>query len=546
MNEQEIQERRRANEEEATMRRAGILGLPYLDTRSFERSIPLVSDLLNIKDMHEHFIIPLQKGGNEEHFQFMVTSQTPKTVMDKMRQEYTDYGEKCDFFLISLSGYNVFMLRYDPPREVHYDDIRIASEEDSETFNSVSKTLNEVGTDKVFDFLLDQADKLNASDIHIENLRDAIRIRMRVDGILHPVANIERSRYRVLIGELSSRSGISTAARTSQSGHMQKEVFVDGVSHLLNIRVETIPTMYGQDAVLRLFNFDESLLNLDLLGLGQNELKEIKDIISHPRGLVLMVGPTGSGKSTTLYSMINALNTTDRKIITLEDPIEYGITGVSQIPINTTEGESFADGLRSVLRLDPDVVMVGEIRDSDTAKTAIQGSITGHLVLSSFHANTAASAFSRMIDLIGTNPIFSSSIRMVVAQRLVRKLADSKQQYQPDEATKKYVSRVLDGLSNEIISKQLGFEFQPDNYALYRAVSTDKDNPFGYKGRKVIMEQLIVSEEIQKFIRGDIEDINVGAIEKTAKKSGMLTLEQKGVLAALRGETTLEEINRVI
>lgn len=546
MNEQEIQEKRRDNEEAATQNRAKILGLPYLDTRSFENTIPLVPNVIDKSEMHDNYIIPLQKGGNEDHYQFMVTSQTPRSVIDKMIQNYANYGEKVDFFLISLSGYNVFMLRYDPPREIHYDDIKIASDGDSETLASVSQTLNSVGTDKVFDFLLDQADKLGASDIHIENLRDAIRIRMRVDGILHPVANINRDRYRIFMGELSSRAGVSTAATTPQSGHMQKDIFVDGVSHLLNIRVETIPTMYGQDAVLRLFNFDESLLNLDLLGLTEEELTEIRDVVSHPRGLVLMVGPTGSGKSTTLYSIINALNSTDRKIITLEDPIEYGITGISQIPIDTTGGGSFADGLRSVLRLDPDVVMVGEIRDGDTAKTAIQASITGHLVLSSFHANTTAAAFSRMIDLIGTNPIFSSSIRMVIAQRLVRHLSDSKQEYTPDEATKRYVSRVLEGLSRETISEKIGFDFDPDNYKLYKAVPGGEEDPFGYKGRTVIMEQLSVTEDIQKYIRGDVEDINTDAIEKTAKDIGMITLEQKGVLAALRGDTTLDEIARVI
>lgn len=546
MNEEEIQQKRRENEENATASRAKILGLPYLDTRSFENNIPLVPDLLGINEMHENYIVPLQKGGGDDHFQFMVTSQTPRSFIEKISNQYTSTGEKADFFLISLSGFNVFMLRYDPPKEVHYDDIKIAGEGDSETLAQVSQTLNSVGTDKVFDFLLDQADKLGASDIHIENLRDSIRIRMRVDGILHPVANIEKDRYRIFMGELSSRAGISTAATTPQSGHMQKDVFSGESSHLLNIRVETIPTMYGQDAVLRLFNFDETLLNLDLLGLTGEELEKIKEVVSHPRGLVLMVGPTGSGKSTTLYSMINALNTTERKIITLEDPIEYGITGISQIPINTTEGGSFADGLRSVLRLDPDVVMVGEIRDADTAKTAIQASVTGHLVLSSFHANTTAAAFSRMIDLIGTNPIFSTSIRMVIAQRLVRKLSESKEAYAPDEAEKKYVARVLEGLSSDVVSKELGFEWNPEDYKLYRAVPGGEEDPFGYKGRVVIMEQLSVTEEIQKFIRGDVEDVDTMAIEKAAKEIGMITLEQKGVLAALRGETTLEEIGRVI
>ena len=540
MNEDEIQKKRRDNEESATMDRARILGLPYLDTRDFEDRLPLTKDLISVQKMHQEYIIPLQKGGGEEHYQFMVTSQTPRTVIDKMRQEYTVEGERVDFFLISNSAYKVFMLRYDPPRVIEYDDIKIAGEGDSETIASVSKTLDTVSTERVFDFLIDQADKLGASDIHIENMRDEIRIRMRVDGLLHPVAHISRDRYRIFMGELSSRANVSTASNKPQSGHMQKEIHRDGVSHLLNIRVETIPTMYGQDAVLRLFNFDETLLNLDLLGLSREERAEINEVISHPRGLVLMVGPTGSGKSTTLYSMLNALNTPDRKIITLEDPIEYGITGISQIPINTNSGESFADGLRSVLRLDPDVVMVGEIRDADTAKTAIQASITGHLVLSSFHANSTSAAFSRMIDLIGVNPIFSSSIRLIVAQRLVRKLSNSKKPRPATEVERKYIYNVLRGVKMDILS-----DFDMENPLLYDPVATE-EHPFGYNGRTVIMEQLVVSDDIQAFIRGDVADINTKAIESTARKHGMLTLEQKGVLAVLRGETTLEEISRVI
>lgn len=540
MNEDDVQIKRRDNEEQATANRGRILGLPYLDTREFENEIPLTKDLLTIEQMHHDYIIPLQAGGGEEHYQFMVTSQTPRSVIERIRQEYTNEGEKADFFLISGSAYKVFMLRYDPPKVVQYDDIKIAGEGDSATIAEVSQTLAHVSTEKVFDYLIDQADKLGASDIHIENLRDTIRIRMRVDGILHPVANIDRDRYRIFMGELSSRANVSTASNSPQSGHMQREIHRDGASHLLNIRVETIPTMYGQDAVLRLFNFDESLLNLDLLGLSDEEKGEINQVISHPRGLVLMVGPTGSGKSTTLYSMLNALNTTERKIITLEDPIEYGITGISQIPIHTNDGGSFAEGLRSVLRLDPDVVMVGEIRDADTAKTAIQASITGHLVLSSFHANSTSAAFARMIDLIGVNPIFASSIRLIIAQRLVRKLATSKQPRPATAAEATYIREAMSSASQEILS---GLNL--DNITLYDPVTTE-DHPFGYDGRLVIMEQLIVSEDIQAFIRGDVADINTNEIERAAISHGMLTLEQKGILTALRGNTTLEEVSRVI
>lgn len=540
MDEEEVQRRRREQDEKATRQRATILGLPYVDMRNLEDTLPLVPGMIPIEKMHQYRIVPLAKGGNEVMYQIGVTSQTPQSILQKIKREYQDRGDKLQFLLISASGYRAMMLRYDPPQRTAYDDIEIAKEGDSNTIAQVSQTLNLVSSEELFDFLIKQADKLGASDIHIENERDSIRVRMRVDGALHPVAQLERSRYRIIMGELASRAGVSSAAMESQSGHMQMEITTDQGTHLLNLRVETVPTLYGQDAVLRLFNFDESLLNLDLLGIPPRQRKEIDEVVSHPRGLVLMVGPTGSGKSTTLYSMLNALNTTDRKLITLEDPIEYGLSGMSQIPIDTTHGQSFADGLRSVLRLDPDVVMVGEIRDVDTARTAIQASITGHLVLSSFHANTTSTAFSRMIDMIGVNPIFSSAIRLLIAQRLVRRLVDhTKEAYEPDEATRKYVQRVLEKLPPDVEKPDL------DSFKLWRPVPSE-DAPFGYKGRVVIMEQLVVTDEIQKFIRGEVQDVHPETIEETARNEGMLTLEQVGVLAALRGETTLEEIARVI
>lgn len=540
MDEDKIQQNRRETDEKATQERAAILGIPYFDTREVENTLPLAEDMLDIPTMHKNRIVPLVIGSESEPWRFGVTTQTPQSLIRDLTGQYTTQGKNVQFFLISISSYKTFMDRFDPPTKVVYDDIKIAKVGDSDTITQVSQTLNSVGTDEVFDYLIDQADKLGASDIHIENQRTHIRVRMRIDGALHPVADLESDRYRIILGALASRANISTAATEPQSGHMQREITRDGATHLLNLRVETVPTMYGQDAVLRLFNFDESMLNLDYLGIGPDERAQIDEVISHPRGMVLMVGPTGSGKSTTLYSIINALNTTDRKIITLEDPIEYGMPGVSQIPINTTEGQSFADGLRSVLRQDPDVVMVGEIRDADTAKTAIQASITGHLVLSSFHANTTSAAFSRMIDLIGVNPIFSSAIRLVIAQRLVRKLDETtKEQYEPDEATKKWVQDALKDLPSHIEKPDL------ENFKLWKPV-IGENSPFGYKGRMVIMEQMVVGEEIQKFLRGDVQEIHTEVIEKAARAGGMMTLLERGVLAALSGQTTLEEINRVI
>lgn len=540
MEEDKVQQSRRESDEQATAQRAAILGINYLDTRPIENTLPLANGVIDVPTMNQNRLVPLFAGNEAQPWQFGATTQTPQSYINDLTKMYNDAGHNIQFFLISNSGYRQFMTRYDPVIKVVHDDIQIAKEGDSDTIAEVSKTLNSVGSDEVFDYLIDQADRLGASDIHIENQRTHMRIRMRIDGVLHPVADLENDRYRIILAALASRANISTAAAVPQSGHMQKEITRDGATHLLNLRVETVPTMYGHDAVLRLFNFDESMLNLDRLGIGSTERAEIDEVVGHPRGMVLMVGPTGSGKSTTLYSIINALNTTERKIITLEDPIEYGITGITQIPIDTTGGQSFADGLRSVLRLDPDVVMLGEIRDADTAKTAIQASITGHLVLSSFHANSSSAAFSRMIDLIGINPIFSSAIRLIIAQRLVRRLDDStKQEYEPDEATRNWVKNALKDLPAHIKKPDL------DNFKLWRPV-VSADSPFGFKGRIIIMEQMVVNENIQKFIRGDEASIHTEIIERAARQSGMVTLMEQGVLAALRGETTLSEINQAI
>ncbi len=540
MNEDKIQQQAREADEQSTQRRAAILGLPYLDLRPLEADLDLAEDIIEVESMHKNRMIPLVPGNDSQPWQFGITTQTPQSILKEVADRYAAQAQNVTYYLISQGGFKAMMDRFDPPVQVIYDDIKIANEGDSETIDQVSKTLNNVGSDEIFDFIVRQADKLGASDIHIENQRDGIRVRMRVDGALHPVATLDQDRYRVILGTLASRANLSTASNEPQSGHMQKEIGDGEERHILNMRIEMVPTMYGQDAVIRLFNYDESMLNLERLNIGKEERLQIDEVVSHPRGMVLMVGPTGSGKSTTLYSMINALNTVDRKIITLEDPIEFSVPGISQVPVDTTNGQNFADHLRSVLRLDPDVVMVGEIRDADTAKTAIQASITGHLVLSTFHATDTSAAFSRMIDLIGVNPIFSTAIRLVIAQRLVRKLDDNtKEAYEPDEPTKQWIRDNLKNLPEHIDKPDL------DNIKLYKPVITES-SPFGYNGRMVIMEQLVVNEEIQKFLRGEVADVHAEVIAETARRNGMVTLLERGILAALNGDTTIEEINRVI
>lgn len=539
MNEEEQARRYRAQDERSTQQRAALLGLQYLDTRDVVEQLPLFKNTLNIKEMYDGKLVPLSISEEDKQFAFAVTSTTPQSIMRGLERQFSEGGGTVSFYLISNSGFRDFMRRYDPPKEVVYDDVKIAQEGDSDTLKSVSQTLESVSSDKILDYVIDQADRLNASDIHIENGRDNVRIRLRVDGALHPIAEISNEKYRVLTGALASRANISTAATDPQTGHMQRES-VSRPGKMINMRIETIPTNFGMDVVVRLFNFDESLLSIDRLGMDPDRRENLEEIVSHPHGMVMLVGPTGSGKSTTLFSIINELNNPSRKIITLEDPVEISVPGISQIPVDTSNGKTFADNLRAVLRLDPDVVMIGEIRDVDTAKTAIQASITGHLVLTTFHASSAAAAFSRMVDMIGQNPIFANAIRMVISQRLVRRLDDAtKQEYEPDDATKRWIIANLGDLPDSVDKPDL------ENIRLYQPGSSE-DAPFGYKGRMMVFEQMTITDNMQQFIRGDVLDVNVKEIEEAAMKQGMMTMLQDGLLKVLRGETTIEELNRVL
>lgn len=529
----------RQEEEKSTKQRARLLNVGYIDTRGVTDTMELMHGIITVKEMHEGKLIPLRDGNDQHSAAFAITSATPQSVIKEIEARYADRMIRTEIFLISKSGYDEMMLRYDPPVPIKYEDVVIAKEGDSETLEQVSSILESVNSDDTLTYMIDQADKLGASDIHVENQREFVRIRFRVNGVLHPVARVSRQKYRVIIASIASRSNLSTASTDAQAGRLSQQAS-DDPERIINMRIETVPTTYGQDAVIRLFQFDESRLTISNLGLDDDRRAVLDEIVSHPHGMVMMVGPTGSGKSSTLYSIINAINSSSIKIISLEDPVEMIIPGVSQIPVNTMEGDSFAEKLRAVLRLDPDVVMIGEIRDPDTARTAIQASITGHLVLTSFHASSSAAAFARMVDMIGQNPIFSNAIRVVMSQRLVRRLDDTtKKPFKPDEATKKWIRQELGDLPEGVEAPDL------DNITLYNP-GTSPEHPFGYTTRTMITEQLMINEELQKFIRGDLNEISVKDIERVAKREGMISMMQDGLLKVLRGETTLEEINRVL
>ncbi|MBA3757792.1 type II/IV secretion system protein [Candidatus Saccharibacteria bacterium] len=528
----------RREEELITQRRAGVLGMSYIDTSTLQKQ--LFVGILSLSEMYKLRVVPLSSDDHNIHFG--VTNTTSQQTISSLKSRLTD--QLLRFSIISESGFKEYMQLYDPPKKIEYHDISLTtnSANSEKMISTVSATLEQVRPDDMLAYLVQQAYHLKASDIHLENQRENVRVRFRVDGVLHPVAYMGKDKYRHLSSVLASAANVSTDSSESQTGHISQTYKMStGEDVTINLRVETVPAVYGMDAVMRLFNMRLELFKLESLGLSDIESKVVQDIIQHPTGMVLVVGPTGSGKTTTLYSLINTLNLPERKIITLEDPVEYNMPGVVQIPVHgQIDGHDFAERLRAVLRLDPDVVMVGEIRDPDTAKTALQGALTGHLVLSTFHASSAAAALTRMLDMVGINPLFSSAMRLVMSQRLVRRLDDdTKQPYAPDESTKARLQEVINSLPSGVDRpdiRQLTL-YKPGSSALV---------PFGYTGQLAIREQLRMTPGVQQILKMPASQITTEMLESQAVEEGMRTMLQDGVLKAIAGHTTIEEVYRVV
>jgi type II secretory ATPase GspE/PulE/Tfp pilus assembly ATPase PilB-like protein len=529
----------RFDEEQATQRRAAVLGANYYDT-SQPGEKQLYKDLLTVDELRNNRVIPLQLF--DRNLLFGITTTTSQQTITQLRQHFQDYV--VEFAIISEAGFREYMKLYDPPKQVVYQDIAINQAGTDDLVLQVSKVLDQVRADDMLGYLVEQAHRLNASDIHIETQADDIRVRFRIDGVLHPIAHIAKEKYHVLLSEIASAGNISTGVDEAQQGRISQRVtMADGSQVDINVRLETVPTVNGIDVVMRLFNLDQDMYNLDRLGLSNAQREIVDNIIGKPSGLVMVVGPTGSGKTTTLYSMLNALNSDARKIITIEDPVEYSFPGITQIPIHSSQAGddgSFAEKLRAVLRLDPDVVMVGEIRDNDTAKTALQASLTGHLVLATFHAGSASAALTRIADIIGQNPLFISAIRLVMAQRLIRKLDDnSKVAYAPSAAELAKIKEVLDSLPEGYNHPSL------EGLQLYKPGKSEA-NPYGYQGQLAIREQFTMSDLLRELLENQKIAPSAQTIEATAIKSGMLTMLQDGMLKVLSGETTMEELFRVV
>lgn len=377
--------------------------------------------------------------------------------------------------------------------------------------------------------ILEFAMKARASDIHIEPEEKITRVRYRIDGILQEKLTVPKELHDALVSRIKILSGMKIdEKRIPQDGRFNFK----GADGEVDLRVSSLPTTWGEKIVMRLLKKSGGVPDLPELGLRGRGLKNLQDSVLRPHGIILICGPTGSGKTTTLYSIISKLNTPKVNIVTLEDPIEYKIAGVNQVQVNPAVGLTFASGLRSFLRQDPNIILVGEIRDKETADLAIQAALTGHLVFSTLHTNDASGALPRLLDMGAEPYLLASTITCIVAQRVVRRIHEPcKYSYTPDPKVIEQIKAVLGSLWTPA-----------GEVKLYKGKGDAEDGNSGYYGRIGIFEVLLVSEKISRLI---LERSSSADIEKAAKEEGMIALKQDGFLKVVEGITTIEEVLRV-
>ena len=396
--------------------------------------------------------------------------------------------------------------------------------------------------------ILEYAVKSHASDVHIEPLEKALKIRCRVDGVLREIMQLPKSIEPALVSRIKILSNLKIDEhRIPQDG--QFAVNVAGKE--VDLRIAISPVVWGEQVVIRLLDKSGSSFNLEDMGYAGRALRTIRKGIKRPNGMILTSGPTGSGKSTSLYALIKEIKDDTVNIVTLEDPVEYKMDGVNQIQVNAEVGLTFASGLRSILRQDPDIVMVGEIRDNETANLAIQAALTGHLVFSTLHTNSAAGVLPRLLDM-GIEPfLIASTVNTIIGQRLVRRVARRRDIYQSSPLETQAIREAVGGLLPQTreqvtqYAQDLGYESLPLATQASFALAKGKDTPQtprGYAGRAGLYEVMDITEEIQNLI---VKRATSAEIQRMAIQQGMITMRQDGYLKALNGITTIEEVNRV-
>ena len=401
---------------------------------------------------------------------------------------------------------------------------------------------------KALNTILSYAVKTKASDIHIEPLEDSLIIRCRIDGVLRRIMELPKAIAPALVSRVKILSNLKIDEhRIPQDG--QFAVSVEGKE--VDLRIAISPVTWGEQVIIRLLDKTGVSMDIEKMGITGRALRSITAGIERPNGMILTSGPTGSGKSTTLYALIQKIKSEEINIVTLEDPVEYKMAGINQIQVNVDAGLTFASGLRSILRQDPDVVMVGEIRDSETASLAVQAALTGHLVFSTLHTNSAAGILPRLLDM-GIEPfLLASTLNVVIGQRLVRRVTEKRELYKSSDIETKGINGIIGDILPQTdadvakVSEDLGYPGLPvrsdEYYMLAKGINT-KETPGGYKGRAGLYETIDVDEDIQKLI---VSRATSAEIMRLAREKGTITMRQDGMLKVLSGITTMSEVNRV-
>ncbi|MEK7064392.1 MAG: GspE/PulE family protein [Patescibacteria group bacterium] len=519
-----------ADEEALSKAQATVLALPYFD----QPSLVLSPELLNLvpNTLAETYkVIPLAVDKTDNSLAVIMGNPEDLTAIDFLEKRT---GMRVKVWLTSPSRLRTLIdQNYAQSLIGEVSEVLKKGEAEEETVGVVTaetmaQIIKEPKIVEIVKKVLEYAIKNRASDVHIEPLENVTRVRYRIDGILEEKLRLDRQYHAALVSRIKILAGMKIdEKRLPQDGRFTFRTD-DGE---VDLRISSLPTTHGEKIVMRLLKKSAKIPTLPELGLRGKALKNLEEAVLIPHGIVLITGPTGSGKTTTLYSLISKINTPKVNIVTLEDPIEYQMTGVNQVQINPQAGLTFASGLRSFLRQDPNIIMVGEIRDEETAELAIQASLTGHLVFSTVHTNSAAGALPRLIDMKSEPFLLASSMTAIVAQRVLRKICDEcKESYTPEAAV------VAD------IKEVLGDFFKGGEVVLYRGRGCDKCGQTGYLGRIGIFEVLPVSDKIAKLI---MERASAAEIESQAVTEGMMLMKQDGYLKTLEGISTIEEVIRV-
>lgn len=497
-----------------------ILGLPVADVADFPAE-PVAEGLLSLRFLKDARVLPL--ADTDDCLRVAVANAADPFVLPAIAMAA---GKPVVASVALASEIETALERlYEAPSEQQEEPDPTLGDFDEEDIEHLKDLASEAPVIRMVNNLIQRAVESRASDIHIEPFADALKVRYRVDGILKEVDAPPVRSTAAVISRVKIMAKLNIAERRlPQDGRIP--IRVQGKE--LDLRVSTVPTMFGESVVMRLLDKESVSFDFDALGFDGTPRSRLITILEQPYGILLVTGPTGSGKSTTLYTALSRLNTEERKIITVEDPVEYQLPGINQIQVKSAIGMTFAGALRAIVRQDPDIIMVGEMRDLETARIAVQSALTGHVVLSTLHTNDAASGVTRLLEMGVEEYLLTSTVNGILGQRLVRRLCPHCRE--PYQALP------------ELAVRFERFEQARDGVTLHRPVGCDQCNGTGYRGRLVISEVLVMTDPIRKLVLGHV---TATEIQRVAMREGMATMYEDGLRKALDGRTTIEEVLRV-